>query len=311
MITSANICVQSINDDFLQSRGVSLRVVRFDLAHPVVGGNKWYKLQRNLALARDQGVTRVLSFGGAYSNHIYALAAAGAEAGLDTVGIIRGELVMPLNSTLSFARANGMQLVPVSRPDYRRRADPDYIDALRGQYGPCYLIPEGGANEAGVRGCQEMAGVLGALIPDLDGCEIALACGTGTTLAGLVSGLRLLRAHHNAAARPFVRGVAVLKGAGFLRQDIRRWLACVGSSDTDEDWGLETDYHGGGYARADQGLLDFVAQFGRVHDIALEPVYTGKLLHALYQRIGDGHYPAGSRIVMLHTGGLRAGPDGD
>jgi 1-aminocyclopropane-1-carboxylate deaminase len=212
---------------------------------------------------------------------------------------------------IRFARANGMQLVPVSRPDYRRRADPDYIDALRGQYGPCYLIPEGGANEAGVRGCQEMAGVLGALIPDLDGCEIALACGTGTTLAGLVSGLRLLRAHHNAAARPFVRGVAVLKGAGFLRQDIRRWLACVGSSDTDEDWGLETDYHGGGYARADQGLLDFVAQFGRVHDIALEPVYTGKLLHALYQRIGDGHYPAGSRIVMLHTGGLRAGPDGD
>lgn len=303
MITSDQICVQPVFDDCLRARDVSLQIVRFDLAHPVVGGNKWYKLQHNLAQARDQGATRLLSFGGAYSNHIYALAAAGAEAGFETVGIIRGELVSPLNSTLAFARASGMQLVPVSRADYRRRADNDFINELRRQFGPFYLIPEGGANDAGVRGCETMASVLAELIPDLHACEIALACGTGTTLAGLLSGLNMLPGHR--ASGPFVRGIAVLKGAEFLREDIRRWLTMIGSGATEHNWCLETGYHGGGYARADQALKEFVADFEHVHNIPLEPVYTGKLLQALYHRINEGRYPPGSRLLALHTGGLR------
>ncbi|MEX0739797.1 MAG: pyridoxal-phosphate dependent enzyme [Pseudohongiella sp.] len=305
MLTSKQICVQSVHDDVLQAHDVSLRVIRFDLAHPTVGGNKWYKLQRNLALAREQGATRLLSFGGAYSNHLYALAAAGAAAGFETVGVVRGELVQPLNSTLAFAHAHGMQLIPVSRATYRRRSDADYIAGLHHQYGPFYLIPEGGANVAGVRGCEDMATVLATLIPDLADCEIALACGTGTTLAGLLSGLRLLYKHQTNESRPFVRGVAVLKGADFLRHDIRHWLTCVNSPAKDEDWCLETDYHGGGYARVNQDLSDFVVRFARMHNIALEPVYTGKLMQALYQRIGSGLYPPGSRILALHTGGLR------
>lgn len=305
MITSDQICVQPVFDDCLRARDVSLQIVRFDLAHPVVGGNKWYKLQYNLAQARDQGATRLLSFGGAYSNHIYALAAAGAEAGFETVGIIRGELVLPLNSTLAFARAKGMQLVAVSRADYRRRADNDFINELRRQFGPFYLIPEGGANAAGVRGCETMATVLAELIPDLHACEIALACGTGTTLAGLLSGLNSLPGYRASGARPFVRGIAVLQGADFLREDIRRWLTTLGFAATDQDWCLETGYHGGGYARADQQLQDFVADFQRVHHIPLEPVYTGKLVQALYHRIKEGRYPPGSRLLALHTGGLR------
>lgn len=309
MIASNQICVQPVHDDFLLRHDVSLRVIRFDLAHPVVGGNKWYKLQRNLALAREQGATRLLSFGGAYSNHIHALAAAGAEAGFDTVGIIRGELVLPLNSTLAYARARGMQLIPVSRVDYRRRSDQDFLDNLHRRHGPFYLIPEGGANEAGVRGCQQMATELAARVPDLDRCEIALACGTGTTLAGLLSGLRVLRPvlspPDTATPRPFVRGIAVLKGADFLRTDIRHWLMRLGATGYSGDWALETDYHGGGYARAGQELLDFVSQFESAHNIPLEPVYTGKMLQALYKRIGEGLYAPGSRILALHTGGLR------
>ncbi len=321
MITSDHICVQPVHDDLLLQHDVSLRLVRFDLAHPMVGGNKWYKLQQNLTLAREQGATRLLSFGGAYSNHIYALAAAGAESGFDTCGVIRGELVTPLNATLAFARARGMQLIPVSRTDYRRRSDQDFVDELRQLYGPFYLIPEGGANEAGVRGCQAMATELAARVPDLDNCEIALACGTGTTLAGLLSGLRLLRRSRlsslppsvltpqTAVPRPFVRGIAVLKGADFLRADINSWLARLDSSTTDQDWCLETAYHGGGYARAGQDLLDFVANFQRMHDIPLEPVYTGKLLQALYKRIAAGLYAPGSRLLALHTGGLRPAAD--
>lgn len=312
MITSDQICVQPVHDPLLEARGISLRVVRFDLAHPVVGGNKWYKLQRNLILAREQGATRLLSFGGAYSNHIYALAAAGAQAGFATVGVIRGELVTPLNATLAFARDQGMQLIPVSRTDYRRRDEQSFLDDLQRQYGPFYLIPEGGANEAGVRGCQDMATVLAALVPDLHGCEIALACGTGTTLAGLLSGLRRLQPDPglfciSRAGTPatFVRGFAVLKGADFLRADIQRWLARVDSSVTTADWALETGYHGGGYARAGQDLRDFVTYFSRVQQIPMEPVYTGKLLQALYRRISAGLYAPGSRILALHTGGLR------
>lgn len=313
MITSNQICIQPVQDPLLASRDISLQVVRFDLAHPVVGGNKWYKLQHNLALARAQGATRLLSFGGAYSNHLYALAGAGAEAGFATIGVIRGELVTPLNATLAFARQQGMQLIPVSRTDYRRRGDQDFLADLQHQLGPFYLIPEGGANAAGVLGCQDMAAELMARVPDLHCCEIALACGTGTTLAGLVSGLRRLRSDAQVpgthTAIPFVRGFAVLKGADFLRTDIRRWLARMGSSATDADWCLETGYHGGGYARTSQDLRAFVEQFGRRQEIPLEPVYTGKLLQALYQRINAGLYAPGSRILALHTGGLRLPPD--
>lgn len=331
MITSDQICVQRVHDECLLQHDVSLRLVRFDLAHPVVGGNKWYKLQQNLMLAREQGATRLLSFGGAYSNHLYALAAAGAEAGFDTLGVIRGELVTPLNSTLAFARARGMKLLPVSRTDYRRRSDQDFVDALQRRHGPFYLIPEGGANEAGVRGCQAMATELAARVPDLDSCEIALACGTGTTLAGLLSGLRLLRrsgvfslpsseqpfseqsfseqSSAVIAPSPFVRGIAVLKGADFLRADINAWLARLNSTATGNDWCLETDYHGGGYARAGRDLLDFVSDFERRHNIPLEPVYTGKLLQALYIRIAEGRYAPGSRLLALHTGGLRPATD--
>jgi len=309
MITSNQICIQSVNDPMLDARAISLRVVRFDLAHPVVGGNKWYKLQHNLALAREQGATRLLSFGGAYSNHIYALAGAGAEAGFDTVGVIRGELVTPLNATLAFARDRGMHLLPVSRADYRRRHDADFLADLQREHGPYYLIPEGGGNEAGVRGCQDMAAELAARVPDLHQCEIALACGTGTTLAGLLTGLRQLQSAPGPAGAtpvtPFVRGFAVLKGADFLRADIQRWLARLGHAEADANWCLETDYHGGGYARVGRDLQEFVLRFGQAHKIPLEPVYTGKLLHALFQRIDAGLYAPGSRILALHTGGLR------
>lgn len=303
LIQPDHIILQTVHDPYLQARDISLRVLRLDLAHPVLGGNKWYKLNNNLQLARSEHARRLLTFGGAYSNHVYAFSAAAAAEGFESLAVIRGELVEPLNSTLAFASRQGTQLISVSRGDYRRRHDPDYIKQLQEQYGPFYLIPEGGANVAGVSGCEAIAELLISRVDDLPCCEIVLACGTGTTLAGLVAGLS--RSQREGAAMPRVRGFAVLKGADFLRNEISHWLQRLDCPSDAIEWVLETNYHGGGYARADTALLEFIEHFSRCHDIPLEPVYTGKLLYGVYQRIAAGHVARGSKLLMLHTGGLR------
>lgn len=304
MIEPEQIIVQTIDDPYLRTRDISLRVVRLDLAHPVLGGNKWYKLKNNLQLARSEHARRLLTFGGAYSNHIYAFSAAAAAQGFESLAVIRGELVEPLNATLAFAARQGTQLIAVSRSEYRRRHDPDFIMQLQDRYGPFYLIPEGGANVAGVSGCEAIAELLISRVDDLPCCEIVLACGTGTTLAGLVAGLS--RHQSEGVATPRVRGFAVLKGADFLRNDIGDWLQRLHCPTGVIEWALETGYHGGGYARSDAALLAFIKHFSHYHNIPLEPVYTGKLLYGVYQHIAAGHVARGSQLLMLHTGGLRA-----
>lgn len=288
-----------ISDDVLLAHDIRLQVLRLDLADPALGGNKWFKLQRNLTLARAQKADTVLSFGGAYSNHLYALAEAGYRYGFRTIGVIRGELAEPLNATLRYADSRGMQLIPVSRSDYRRRNEPGFADELLGERKEgVMVIPEGGANLAGVQGCQALAQLLVQRIGDLDGVEVCIACGTGTTMAGLLAGLQ--------HAGCFVRGFAVLKGGEFLRAEIAGWLQLQGADMSSQPWALETAYHFGGYARRPSQLTDFIRQFEIQHGIPLEPVYTGKLMAAVYQRIREGLYPPGSRLVVMHTGGLQA-----
>lgn len=285
----------------LNQYDIQLDILRLDNIHQQVNGNKWFKLKQNLAVASNGDYDCLLSFGGAYSNHIRALAAASALAGLRSIGVIRGELPSPLNPVLQFARDQGMLLHPISRSSYRQKQTGEFITGLHRQFGEFYLIPEGGSNELGVQGCEE---IIDLLLPELRAAGngkpvyIATACGTGATLAGLIRGaikrqldVRLL-------------GIAVLKGAGFLREEVASWLGNVEGDGAKVRWNIELDYHFGGYARSTRELQQFIESFVLSSGIPIEPVYTGKLFFGLYDLIQKGTIPSGSRVVVLHTGGV-------
>jgi 1-aminocyclopropane-1-carboxylate deaminase/D-cysteine desulfhydrase-like pyridoxal-dependent ACC family enzyme len=282
--------LHKLDAGLLDSAGIELFVQREDLADPAIGGNKWRKLKYNLIAAAQQRQKTLLTFGGAWSNHIYATAAAGARYGFNTIGIIRGEQHDPLNPTLRFASNCGMRLVYVDRETYRNKTSPEFIERLHREFGRFYLLPEGGSNELALQGCAE---IVTAIDEPFD--IITVACGTGATLAGLVSALR-------SGQRAI--GFAVLKGADFLQRDVAAMLAAAGSVDT-PDWRIETAYHFGGYARTQPELLDFMRWFNGVFGIELDAVYTGKLFYGLFDQIGNGVFDKGSRIIAVHTGGLQ------
>lgn len=275
-------------------------MLRLDLLHPQISGNKWFKLRLNLQAARERGYDTVLSFGGAYSNHLHALAAAGKMQGFKTIGVVRGEPVVPINATLAFAREHGMELYHVTRADYRNKSDPAFLASLQKRFGEFFLIPEGGANIAGVQGCADIAGLLhwsapAAATSSRSERVVALACGTGTTLAGLLLGRK---------EDYRILGVSALKG-DFLENDVRKALQNCGVADPG-NWRITEEWHGGGFARFSPELLDFIQDFRRRTGIPLEPVYTGKLLLGLYRMMERGEFPRGTEIIAIHTGGLQA-----
>ncbi|MDX6740085.1 1-aminocyclopropane-1-carboxylate deaminase/D-cysteine desulfhydrase [Actinocorallia sp. A-T 12471] len=257
--------------------GVRLLVKRDDLIDPDIPGNKWRKLKYNLAEAAAQGHDTLLTFGGAYSNHIRATAAAGRRYGFRTVGIIRGEEHSPLNPVLEYATAQGMELRYVSRTAYRDKPVPP---------GRFYVLPEGGSNALAVRGCAEAAAEITEPYDYLC-CPV----GTGGTLAGLAFGLRP-GAH--------ALGFAVLKGAAFLADEVRRLQREHGEAA--EEWSLEFGFHHGGYARRTPALDAFVADFTARHGIPLDPVYTGKMLYGVYALAAAGRFPPGATVVAVLTG---------
>lgn len=300
--------IATLRSNELQAAGVSVDIVRLDQIDQQLGGNKWFKLLPFLRAARCQGQRTLVSFGGAYSNHIGALAAAGARYGFATVGLVRGELVIPLNPVLRFAATCGMTLYPVSRTDYRRKHEAGFTERFCNQIGlgtDVAIIPEGGAALSGVVGCQKLADLVWPhLTASSAPCEVILPCGTGTTAAGLIAGLHRQAQRAPSAAPIEVRGVAVLKGGDFLRSDIATWLGRQGVTDCVVPWHVDVDFHGGGYARVSPELQAFVDDFSHQHGVPLEPVYSGKLLWAVMQRIRQGCYAPGTRIVVLHTGGI-------
>jgi 1-aminocyclopropane-1-carboxylate deaminase len=293
--------ISELTDPLFDEHGVSVQLLRLDLSDPLLNGNKPFKLFPNIELARSLGHQTLLSFGGAWSNHIHALAEAGQRFGFSTIGVIRGDDDERTTQTLNFARSCGMTLLPVSRRDYRRRLTAEFIDRLRGMFGDFYLIPEGGANQAGVTGCKMLASVIQRSLNGSAIDEIVLACGTGTTLAGLTAGLSEI----NRVKAPHVRGIAVLKGAGFLRVEIKSWLDLISPKYLADCWTLETEYHCGGYARFPVYLSQFVHEFEARNAIPLDPVYTAKALFAVYERVRQGLYRRGSAILVIHTGGLQ------
>lgn len=282
--------LQKLESCLLSRADISLYVKREDLADPFIGGNKWRKLKYNLAQARAQNENTLLTFGGAWSNHIAATALAGKRFGFNTIGIIRGEAHDILNPTLQFAHDCGMQLDHVDRATYRNKTSATYIRALHQRYGDFYLLPEGGSNQLALAGCAE-------IVTNIDTAFdfITVASGTGATLAGIVSALN---------PDQHAIGFAVLKGAAFLNKDVANMLAssCKPSA---QNWHIECDYHFGGYARVTPELFGFIRQFKSDFGIELDAVYTGKMFYGLFDLINKGGFDRGSRIVAVHTGGVQ------
>lgn len=269
-------------------------VLRLDRTGGLAPGNKAFKLRGNLEAARRRGVSRLVSFGGAWSNHLHALAAVGAATGMETVGIVRGEKSTADTAMLEDARSWGMDLHHVSRGEYRKRNDPDYLRQLERRFHPCLVIPEGGANTDGARGCMAIAGVAADSIPG--GARYVLPVGTGTTLAGLVAGL---------PAGNEVIGISALKGATDLELRVEQGLQACGALSSHCQWQILHDFHCGGFARTHTELREFILAFQHVHQMALEPVYTGKALFAIYQMLKSGAWGPDRPLVAVHTGGLQ------
>lgn len=274
-------------DARFERHGVRLLLKRDDLVHPELVGNKWRKLAPNLAAA---GGRTVLTFGGAYSNHLRATAAAGRLLGLRTVGVVRGEELAdrPLNPSLARCAADGMRLCFVTRSVYRRKTDPDTLAAVlrAADAEDALVVPEGGSNAAAVRGCVELGREL-AGAADL----AAVACGTGGTLAGLAAGL---------AGSARTLGIPVLKG-GFLTAGIRA-LQTEAFGGPRGAWSLDERFHHGGYARVPADLEAFAADFEQRHGVPVERIYVAKLLHALVTLAAEGAFPRGSTVAAVITG---------
>ena len=287
---NVNTPIEEINDKFLKERKISLYLLREDLNHVALSGNKWHKLKYNIQEARKLKKNKLLTFGGAFSNHIYATAAAGKIFNFRTIGVIRGEEHLPLNPTLSFAKENGMEIYYMDRTSYRKKDSNEIIEDLKRRFGDFYLIPEGGTNELAVKGCSELIDKI-----DLDFDFVCCPCGTGGTLAGLISGLN---------GKSYALGFAVLKGASFLRENVQLLLKKSGG-ELLNNWAINLDYHFGGYAKINRELINFVNDFYAITKIPIEPIYTGKMLFGIYDLISKGFFEQGTRIIAIHTGGLQ------
>ena len=278
----------SINQPVIISEnlGIELYVKREDKIHSFVSGNKYRKLKYNLLEADKQGFKTLLTFGGAYSNHIAAVASAGKILGFKTIGVIRGdelESAVNANPTLRFSNDCGMRFKFVSREVYRTKATPDFIKNLQSEFGDFYLIPEGGTNALAIKGCEE-------ILYDEDETFDYICCAVGT--GGTISGLINCSKHGQQ-----VLGFPALKG-DFLQKDISKFA-------TQSNWKLITDYHFGGYAKINTELVAFINQFKKAFDIPLDPVYTGKMMFGIFNLIEKGYFPKGSKILAIHTGGLQ------
>ncbi|WP_163401490.1 1-aminocyclopropane-1-carboxylate deaminase/D-cysteine desulfhydrase [Flavobacterium fluviatile] len=275
---------QPINIQF--PKDISMTIKREDLIHPFVSGNKFRKLKYNLLQAKAENKTTLLTFGGAFSNHIAAVAYAGKEQGFKTIGIIRGdELPNKINEnpTLIFAQENGMQFEFISREEYRLKSEKSFLEKLKAKFGDFYLIPEGGTNELAVKGCEE-------ILTDEDSVfdYICCAVGTGGTISGLIN---------SALPNQKILGFPALKG-NFLNDEIRIFAK-------KDNWILISDYHFGGYGKINLELIEFINAFFEENKVPLDPIYTGKMVFGVIDLIRKNYFPANSKILLIHSGGLQ------
>lgn len=286
---SAIIPLQAINDDITKKHGVHLFVLRLDLNHPHISGNKLFKLRYNLDKAKKQGKKTILTFGGAFSNHIAATAAAGKEHNLNTIGIIRGDELKELNPTLKFATESGMKLHYVSRTLYQNKKELYANIEQEFSNDNFYLIPEGGSNEFGIEGCKE---IINEIKIDFD--FICCPCGTGATMTGIVLSLK-----ENQTAISF----QVLKAENYIQQEVQNWLEKYNYYQ--ENWSIKEEYHFGGYAKTKPELITFIEQFEKQNGVPLDYIYTGKMMFGIYDLIKNDYFKSGQTIIAIHTGGLQ------
>jgi len=292
MLKYSQTPVIEFHSDSLRSFGIRLLVKREDLNHTIVSGNKWWKLKYNLDEAIKKNHDTILTFGGAYSNHIFATAAAARELNLRSIGIIRGEETLPLNNTLSFAKDSGMHLHYVSREAYREKNSNAFLQELSNRFGNFYLIPEGGTNQLAVRGGAEFAS---SYLSEIQFDYLLLPVGTGGTMAGIICGL---------SPDKNVVGVSVLKDGNFLNDEIAQLIKSF-TGKSFNNWKLLTEYRVGGYAKTSTDLLEFIGRMKKDHNLPLDHVYTGKLLWAVMSEIEKGRFMENSTVLVLHTGGLQ------
>lgn len=297
--------LQPLEWHLARQKGVEILVRRDDLIDESLSGNKFYKLFYNLQAAKNAGHKKLLSFGGAYSNHLYALAAAGRDFGFETVGVIRGERPQHLSPTLQDAERWGMQLEFISRTQYRDKTGsdlhemaPELHSYLANIYGNFYSIPEGGANAEGVLGTKVIGWALREQLND-NFSSVCVAAGTGSTLIGLAAGL-----HTGNKDSKMAVGFSVLKGDGDLGRDIRKQSQTFNREIN--NWRLISGYHAGGYAKKlPQAVQNFKDDFERETTLILDPVYTVKMCWGVAQLLAQDYWPRGSRLVLIHTGGLQ------
>ena len=265
---------------------VSVFIRREDLIHPIVSGNKFRKLKYNLVQAKAENQETLLTFGGAFSNHIAAVAFTGKENSFKTIGVIRGdelESKISENPTLKFAQDCGMQFEFVTREDYRNKTESHFLEKIKHKLGDFYLIPEGGTNEFAVKGCEEIL-----TKDDFQYDFVCCAVGTGATISGII---RSILPHQK------VLGFPALKG-DFLKDEIRKFAQ-------NENWELITDYHFGGYGKVNPTLIAFINQFYKNNKVPLDPIYTAKMVFGVIDLIEKNFFPENSKILLIHTGGIQ------
>jgi len=282
---------QIIKHKLLDEKGIRLVIKREDEIHPFISGNKYRKLKYNLEEAKKQGLKNLVSFGGAYSNHISALSFAGKKYGFETLGIIRGDELginlqktLTQNPTLKFAYENGMKFKFISREDYREKDNPGFIKALKSELGHFYWIPEGGTNDLAIKGCEE---ILTNTDKEFD--FICVAVGTGGTISGIINKI---------TEHQMVLGFPSLKGE-FLEAIIKEKTVPF------KQWKLIHAYHFGGYAKINKNLISFINNFYQQTAIPLDPIYTGKMMFGIMDLVQKDFFNRNSSILMVHTGGLQ------
>lgn len=290
-LENKNSRIQQIHFSEIENSGVSLFIKREDELHPFISGNKYRKLKYNLEEATKQQKSTLLTFGGAYSNHIAAAAAAGFFYNFKTIGIIRGDELannfdetIQNNPTLKFASEHNMKFEFVSRADYRNKTSPEFIALLKEKFGDFYLVPEGGTNNFAVKGCEE---ILTAEDTKYD--VVCCAVGTGGTISGIINSLK---SHQKAI------GFTALKD-DFLQHEIKKHIL------KSKNWSLNTNYHFGGYAKVSEELIIFINKFKSDTKIPLDPVYTGKMVFGIVDLIKNDFFEKGTKILAIHTGGLQ------
>lgn len=267
--------------------GVEISILREDLLHPLISGNKFRKLKYNLLEFKNGTYSALLTFGGAYSNHIHAVAAAGREFGIPTVGIIRGEEIatkISENPTLSFADECGMKFKFVSRKDYRQRTDPAFLEKLDKEFDHPFIVPEGGSNALGIKGAEE---ILNEETMEFD--YLCCAAGSGGTVTGLI---------RSSEPNQEVLIFPALKEADSLKNFIDKYTPRT-------HYRIISDYHFGGFAKVRPELITFINDFKIKFNVPLDPIYTGKMMFGVFDLIRKGAFRKGDRILAIHTGGLQ------